>query len=184
DQVGDGFQQLMRGLFIVLLIASAWLIWKGPKETSHGKSPLQRLPIGPYIDLPRAGIPHVSLPGIISMGMGVGILVGLMGVGGGVLFMPLLVMVVGMSPHQAVGTSLGVVLCSTSVAVLRYGFKDQVSLWIALPMLTGSACGVQLGSWLCNRLHARKLRRYFALLVLTTAAMLVFKMIYTAAMSQ
>ncbi|MCP4378493.1 MAG: sulfite exporter TauE/SafE family protein, partial [bacterium] len=109
DQVGDGFQQLMRGLFIVLLIVSAWLVWKGPKETSHGKSPLQRLPIGPYIDLPRAGILHVSLPGIISMGMGVGILVGLMGVGGGVLFMPLLVMVVGMSPHQAVGTSLGVV---------------------------------------------------------------------------
>ena len=93
-------------------------------------------------------------------------------------------MVVGMSVHQAVGTSLGVVLCSTGVAALRYGFKDQVSLWISLSILTGSAVGVQFGSWLCNRLHARKLRRYFALLVLTAAAMLIAKMIYAAVVAQ
>jgi len=180
DLAGDGFRQLMRCLFVALMLVAAWLVWKGPKETSHGKSPLQRLPIGPYVDLPCAGITRVSLPGTIFMGLGVGILVGLMGVGGGVLFMPLLVMVVGMSVHQAVGTSLGVVLCSTAVAVVRYGFKDQVSLWIALSILTGSAVGVQFGSWLCIRLHARKLRRYFALLVLTAAAILVVKIVYAA----
>ncbi|MDP6544522.1 MAG: sulfite exporter TauE/SafE family protein [Phycisphaerae bacterium] len=181
ELAGDGFRQLMRCLFVALMLVAAWLVWRGPKETTHGKSPLQRLPIGPYVDLPRAGIMHVSLPGIIGMGLGVGVLVGLMGVGGGVLFMPLLVMVVGMSVHQAVGTSLGVVLCSTAVAVVRYGFKDQVSLWISLSILTGSAIGVQFGSWLCNRLHARKVRRYFALLVLGVAAMLAVKIVYTAA---
>ena len=180
DLVGDGFRQLMRCLFVALLLAAAWLVWRGPKQSARGKSPLQRLPIGPYVDLPRAGLPHVSLPGMISMGVGVGVLVGLMGVGGGVLFMPLLVMFVGMPVHQAVGTSLGVVLCSTVVAVVRYGFKDQVSLWIALSILTGSAVGVQFGAWLCNRLHARKIRRYFALVVLITAAMLAVKIVHAA----
>jgi len=180
DTLGDGFRQVMRGLFVVLLVVAAWLVWRGPKQTSHGKSPLQRLPIGPFIDLPRAGVMQVSLPGIIAMGLGVGILVGLMGVGGGVLFMPLLVMCVGMSVHQAVGTSLGVVLCSTIVAVIRYGFKGQVSLWIALSILSGSAVGVQFGSWLCDRLHARRLRRYFAILVLATAIMLVVKIVHSA----
>ena len=184
DLLGDGFRQLMRGLFVALMLAAAWLVWRGPKKTSHGKSPLQRLPIGPYVDLPRAGITHVSLPGLICMGLGVGMLIGLMGVGGGVLFMPLLVMFVGMSVHQAVGTSLGVVFCSTAVAAMRYGFKDQVSLWIALSILTGSAVGVQFGSWLCSRLHARKLRRYFALLVLTAAAMLAVKIVYAATLAQ
>ena len=181
DLMGDGFRQFMRGLFVALMLVAAWLVWRGPKETSHGKSPLQRLPIGPFVDLPRAGITHVSLSGMIVMGLGVGVLVGLMGVGGGVLFMPLLVMVVGMPVHQAVGTSLGVVCCSTAVAVFRYGFKGQVSLWIGLSILTGSAVGVQFGSWLCNRLHARRLRRYFALLVLTAAVMLIIKMVYSAA---
>jgi uncharacterized membrane protein YfcA len=184
ELAGDDFRQLMRGMFVALMLAAAWLVWRGPKETSHGKSPLQRLPIGPYVDLPRAGILHVSLPGMLVMALGVGILVGLLGVGGGVLFMPLLVMVVGMSVHQAVGTSLGVVFCSTSVAVLRYGFNGQVSLWVALSILTGSAVGVQFGSWMCTRLQARKVRRYFALLVLTAAAMLIAKMVYAAVAAQ
>jgi len=179
--MGDEFRQLMRGLFVVLLLAAAWLVWRGPKRTRHGKSLMQRLPIGPYVDLPRAGIDRVSLTGLIVMSLGVGVLVGLMGVGGGVLFMPLLVMVVGMSAHQAVGTSLGVVLCSTTVAVLRYGAEGRVSLWIALSILTGSAVGVQFGSWLCDRMHARRLRRYFALLVIGAAALLVVKMAYAAA---
>ena len=180
ELLGGGFKQLMRGLFVGLLIVSAWLVWRGPRETPHGKSLMQRLPIGPYVDLPRAGILHISLPGMIAMGLGVGLLVGLMGVGGGVLFMPLLVMVVGMSVHQAVGTSLGVVLCSTGAAVLRYGFKDQVSLWVALSILTGSAIGVQFGVWLCLKMQARKLRRYFALLVITAAVMLVVKIVSAA----
>jgi len=178
--MGDGFRQFMRGMFVVLLVSAGWLVWRGPKQTPHGKSLMQRLPIGPHIDLPRAGIKGVSLPGMIVMSLGVGLLVGLMGVGGGVLFMPLLVMVVGMSVHQAVGTSLGVVMVSTSVAVFRYGFTGQVSLWIALSILTGSAVGVQFGSWLCDRLQARKLRRYFALLVIGAALLLVVKMVYAA----
>jgi len=184
DLAGDGFRQLMRGMFVALMLAVAWLVWKGPKQIAGGKSPLQRLAIGPYVDLPRAGILGVSLPGMIAMGLGVGILVGLMGVGGGVLFMPLLVMFVGMSVHQAVGTSLGVALCSTVVAVVRYGFNDQVSLWIALSILTGSAVGVQFGSWLCIRSHARRIRRYFALLVLVAAAMLAVRIACSAVSAQ
>ncbi len=184
NMMGDSFRQLMRGMFVVLLLSAAWLVWRGPRQTPHGKSLMQRLPIGPYVNLPRAGITHVSLPGMIVMSLCVGLLVGLMGVGGGVLFMPLLVMVVGMSVHQAVGTSLGVVLCSTSVAVIRYGFTGQVSLWIALSILAGSAAGVQFGSWMCDRLHARRLRRYFALLVIGAAVLLMVKMSYTAAAAQ
>ena len=182
--MGDGFGYLMRGLFIVLMLVAAWLVWRGPRETSHGKSLLQRLPVGPYVDLPRAGISRVSLSGLLAMGLGVGVLVGLMGVGGGVLFMPLLVMVVGMSAHQAVGTSLGVVFCSAAVGVVRYGFKGQASLWIALSLLTGSAVGVQLGSWICYKMHARRLRRYFALLVLAVAAMVAGKMAYSLALAK
>jgi len=178
DMLGDSFRQLMRGMFVVLLVSAAWLVWRGPRQTPHGKSLMQRLPIGPHVDLPRAGIKGVSLPGMIAMSLSVGLLVGLMGVGGGVLFMPLLVMVVGMSVHQAVGTSLGVVCCSTIVAVVRYGLTGQVSLWIALSILTGSAVGVQFGSWLCDRLQARRLRRYFALLVIGAAVLLVVKMAY------
>jgi len=178
DMLGEHFRQVMRGLFVALMLAAALLVWKAPERAPESRSLLQRLPIGPFVNLRRAGLEGVSLPGLVAVGLGVGVLVGLMGVGGGVLFMPVLLLVVGMSAHQAVGTSLGVVVCSATVATVRYGLTGQVSLWIALSILTGSAVGIQIGSWICTRLHAQRLRRYFAVLVLVAAVMLAIKMIH------
>jgi len=169
---------VMRGMFVVLMLTSALLVFKATERDSQARSPLQRLGVGPFVNLRRAGLDGVSLPGLIAVGLGVGVLVGLLGVGGGVVFMPVLILVVGMSAHQAVGTSLGVVLCSATVATVRYGLTGQVSLWIAMSILTGSAVGVQIGSWICTRLQARRLRRYFAMLVASAAVLLAIRMLW------
>jgi len=174
--LGEHFAQVMRGLFVALMLAAALLVWKAPERDPQTRSLLQRLPVGPFVNLRRAGLEGVSLPGLVAVGLGVGVLVGLLGVGGGVLFMPVLILVVGMSAHQAVGTSLGVVLCSAIVATMRYGLTGQVSLWIAMSILTGSAVGIQIGSWICTRLRPQRLRRGFAVLVVAAAILLVVRM--------
>ena len=164
---------LMHGLFIVLLTVTAWLIARRDgRQDAPGRTPLQRLPLPPYIDLPRAGLARVSLVGLGLVGAMVGVLAGMMGIGGGVLLIPALVLVVGLSPHQAVGTSLGVVLFSAMAGGAKYALDDHVSMWIVMPLLVSSVFGVQLGAWICQGLQARRLRRYFALLVLAVAAML------------
>lgn len=167
------FDTFMKILFIVLLPLTAWLVWKGPAKGEAAKAPLQRIRLGPYVSLPDSDIPQISLPGLIAVGMSVGLLTGLLGVGGGVLFMPLLLLIVGLSAHKAVGTSLGVVLMASIAGTIKHGLAGNVCLPIALALLTGSASGVQIGAWICQHLKGLHLRRYFAILVLLVCAVLV-----------
>jgi len=168
----DNFTPMMHGCFIVLLVLTAWLVARDPHRRGRGKTLLQRLPLGPHVALPQANLEHVSLPGLCIVGMLVGVVTGMLGIGGGVLFMPILLVVVGLTAHQAVGTSLGVVLMSAIAGTILHGSEGNVNLWIAMTMLAGSAVGVQIGAWICDRLHARRLRGYFAVLVLVVAIVL------------
>ncbi len=169
------YDLFMDGLFIVVLVISAALVGLNASAERTGPSLLQRLPLPPRINLPRAELTGVSAPGIGAVGLLIGLMAGVMGIGGGVLFMPLLVLVVGLTPHQAVGTSLGVMVFSSTTAVIKYGLDDSVSLWVAMALLVGSALGIQLGAWLCQKLHASGLRRWFALLVLAVVAALAVR---------
>ena len=169
----ERFNLLMDGLFIVLLCVTACLVWRGSDRPRTGASPLQRLALPPYVALPAANLARVSAPGLLLVGLGVGVLTGLLGIGGGVLFVPLLILVVGLGPHQAVGTSLGVVLLGSIAGTIKHGAMGHVSLPVAMALLAGSVFGVQIGAWVCQKLHAGRLRRWFALLVIAVAAVLV-----------
>ncbi len=176
DSLADGdvdkFKTTMNILFIVLLLGTAILMRKERPEDHTRLAPLQRMRIGPFMSLPRYEIPRISISGMILTGVGIGVLTGALGVGGGVLLVPLLITVVGMSVHQAIATSLGVVFFAAFAGTIRYGVDGRVSLWIAISLLTGSVIGVRMGVSLCQRLNAHRLKKYFTLLVLAVAAML------------
>lgn len=173
------YRNMMDGLFVVLLAGVAWLVGRNRPPHRSGKSVLQRLRLPPYVDLPAARLRRVSLPGVCGVGLVVGLMTGMMGIGGGVLFMPLLVLVVGLGPHQAVGTSLGVVVFSAAAGTIKYGLDGNVNLWLVTALLASSVFGVQVGARICDRLHARGLRRYFAILVGLVAAAVGVRMAWS-----
>ena len=166
------FGILFRALYIMLLLVIAWVVSRGSKRGDGGRSPLQRMPVAPNIALRHAGLPDVSLPGLALVGVAMGVMKGLLGIGGGVLLVPLLLVVVGFNMHMAVGTSLGVVLFSSILGAVLYGRAGHVNLLLVMTLLAGSTVGVQVGAWLCERLHAQKLRRYFACVVLLAVVLL------------
>jgi len=168
----DRFDTFMKCLFIVLLLVTAYMVYRRAGEKRAKPTLLQRLPIGPRVDLPAAGLTGVSLPGLCLVGVTVGVVTGLMGVGGGVLFVPMLILVVGLSPHQAVGTSLSVVLFGSIAGTIKHGMLGNVNLAVAMSLLVGSTVGIQIGAALCRRLRGQRLREYFAALVLLAAAAL------------
>ena len=169
----------MHALFIVMLLATAVMIGGGTAAEHSVKSLLQRLRLPPYIDLRGAGLLRVSVPGLCAVGLSVGVVKGMMGVGGGVLFVPLLILVVGLAPHQAVGTSLGVVLFSSAAGAVKYGLDGNVNMWIVMALMVSSVFGVQVGAWICQKLHAHRLRRYFAILVLLVVVALACDFVVT-----
>jgi len=159
----------IHGIFtVVLLGAAAMIAWPSPSARGR-KSLLQRLPVGPRIDLPAANLPGISVTGAVATGVLMGFTSGLLGIGGGVLMVPLLVMVVGLSPHKAVGTSLGVIVISAVAGTVFYGIKGDVNLWIVMPLLVGSTVGIQIGAAICERLQPKRLKQYFAVVLFVTA---------------
>lgn len=169
----EAFTLTMHALFVLMLLPVAGLVLTWSPHAAS-RSLLQRLPLGPYITIRRVGLHGVSLPGLCMVGLGIGVFSGLMGIGGGVLLMPVMMLAVGLDVRQAVGTSLGVILFGSIAGALMYGHSGQVNLWIVMSLLVGSTFGVQIGAYLNRRLQAGRIRRGFAVLALLCVALLIF----------
>ncbi len=111
--------------------------------------------------------------GAIAIGLAAGVVAGLLGVGGGVLFVPGLVIFLGLGQHQAEATSLLAIVPVAIVGTLRHNRYGNVvrrdALLLGLLSVAGAAAGVALA----NALSGALLRDAFAALMLIVAAQLV-----------
>jgi uncharacterized membrane protein YfcA len=106
----------------------------------------------------------------LAIGVIAGVLSGMFGIGGGVVIVPMLMLVAGMKPEMATGTSLASLLLPVgALGALHYYRHDFVevrpALWIAL----GLAAGAYLGAQLALQLPARDLQRAFAVFLVFVA---------------
>jgi uncharacterized membrane protein YfcA len=113
------------------------------------------------------------MTGAVAIGVAGGIIAGLLGVGGGVLFVPGLVIFLGLDQHQAEATSLLAIIPVAIVGTYvqdRYGnVRRGDALLLGLLSLAGAAGGVVLA----NALSGTVLRDAFACLLLIVAAQFV-----------
>lgn len=106
---------------------------------------------------------------LFLFGLLAGALGGLMGVGGGVLLVPLLVHALRIGQHEAQGTSLAFVTVTAIVAAALYFQQGSMDVPLALWLSLGALPGVLLGAGLARRMTARRLRQAFGILLLLTA---------------
>jgi uncharacterized protein len=110
--------------------------------------------------------------GVLAVGLAAGVIAGLLGVGGGVLFVPGLVLLVGLSQHHAEATSLLAIVPVALVGTYRqdrYGnVRRRDALLLGLLSVAGAAGGVALA----NALSGAFLRDAFATLMVLVAVQL------------
>jgi len=111
---------------------------------------------------------------ILLAGAGVGLLTGILGVGGGFLIVPALVMLVGLPMFQAVGTSLVIIAANSLAGFLGHMGSHLLDLSITLVFVTAGMAGTFTGARLANRLPAKHLKRAFALFVIILAVFLLY----------
>ena len=142
---------------VFLFCVALWILWKAP-----------------------AGASEHALTGmldwLLSLGLGatVGLLAGYMGVGGGILAVPALTLLMGMSQQMAQGTSLALILVTAPMGALEHDRLGNV----ARPLLPGLALGALLGaplaSWLAQGLPQATLARGFAVFLIANVARMVW----------
>jgi hypothetical protein len=149
---------------LMLVVAVVMLARRGrPTADLHVHEPI--IEISPHFscDCPRA-------LKVLVTGLVVGLLTGFLGVGGGFIVVPALVLALSLSLPQAVGTSLLVIAVNSAAAfVVRVGHGVHVD-WVPVVVLTAMAvAGSLLGARVATRLPARTLSVGFAVLLLGVA---------------
>jgi len=111
--------------------------------------------------------------GAILLGLAGGVVAGVLGVGGGVLFVPGLVFFIGLDQHHAEATSLLAIVPVAIVGTLRNDRYGNVCRQDALVLGLLSVAGAAAGVALANLLSGRVLRDAFAALMVLVAGQLV-----------
>jgi uncharacterized protein len=117
----------------------------------------------------------LTLALVVAIGLAGGVLAGLFGVGGGILFVPTLALVLGLTQLHAEATSLLAILPTAVVGTWRQHRYGNVDVATAAWVGGASALGVQVGVLVAEALPEHLLRRLFALLLLLTAAQLSWR---------
>jgi uncharacterized protein len=112
---------------------------------------------------------------VALIGLGAGILSGLFGIGGGVIIVPLLVLVLGFTAQQAAGTSLAALLLPVGLfGAIEYWQAGQVNVLNAGLLALGLLLGAYLGARLGLSLPSEVVQRAFGVLLVIVGIRFVF----------
>jgi uncharacterized protein len=168
-------------LFAVVMLLAAFFMLREKKPLPPGDEAW----LAETVDGGSAGVPAVRpeappvermpLALIVVEGLAVGVLTGLVGVGGGFLIVPALVLLGKIPMKQAVGTSLLVIAMKSATGFL--GYLGQVEVpWAFMTLFTGVAVlGIVLGTYLVQYVSQAALKRAFALFLLVMGGFILYQ---------
>lgn len=119
-------------------------------------------------------MPTARVVPIVGSGVAAGVMSGLLGVGGGVVMVPLLVLVARQSQHEAHATSLAAVVLMGAVGAATFAAEGEVDVPVALALAAGSLFGAPLGARIMASIAEGPLKIAFGLLMLVVAGLLLW----------
>lgn len=110
---------------------------------------------------------------VVMLGLVVGVLVGLLGIGGGVVLVPAMVLLLHMDQHLAQGTSLFILLPPIGLGALReYWKRGQVDLRAGILCAAGMLVGAYGGSRIAMPIPSQNLKGLFGVFLMLAAYLL------------
>lgn len=113
--------------------------------------------------------------GLLLLGLVAGVFSGIVGIGGGIVLVPALVYIFGLSQHQAQGTSLGMLMLPVGIlAVMQYYKQGFVDYKLVAFIAIGFVAGGYLGGKLAVTIPETLIKRIFALFMIAVAVKMLF----------
>jgi len=195
ERIGQ-VDKVVRYLYLVLLALIAWMVFadvakkrrKEREALARGEEvdklatglewhkTFHKLKIPPMINFKVAQI-YCSAWLPITVSFLTGWLAGILGIGGGLIRMPMLIYFIGCPTHVAVGTDLFEVMISGLYGTATYTYKGRTELMAALIMLVGAAIGAQVGTVATKYIKGYGIRIAFGLAVVGCALSIVLKLL-------
>ncbi len=186
----------VRWLYVGLLTLIAWTVFhdvakrkaKDKAALASGKQidklatgiewhkTFHRMKIPPMMEFKVAGF-TMSIWVPIVLSFLTGWLAGILGIGGGLIRMPMLIYLVGCPTHVAVGTDLFEVMISGLYGAGTYTYKGRTELVAAMIMLVGASIGAQMGTVATKYIKGYGIRIAFGIAVLGCNISIIMKLI-------
>lgn len=145
-------RRLARAFAVFIFLVGVRLLWKVPEPTV---AVFHSGPAAIWFDLVLGGI--------------VGIVAGFMGVGGGIISVPVFTLGLGMSQQLAQGTSLAIILVAAPAGALEHVRHGNVIRKVVPWLAVGAVIGGPIAAWLVQGLPQAVLSRGFALFLIANA---------------
>jgi uncharacterized membrane protein YfcA len=162
----DAFSLVFSG---VLLVAAVNLMFGTPAALAAGAAGNSTV----RVPRRRPAAPNMEV-GVIGS-LVIGFISNLLGVGGGIIHVPFLILVMRIPTHRAIGTAHLILCVSSFVGTVVFAFLGHVNIHFAVPIGIGAIIGASLGADLARRMQASTLRRVLALLVMFVGLTLVIQ---------
>ncbi len=111
-------------------------------------------------------------PKLVAIGAGGGLLSGLLGVGGGIVMVPLLVLWARYPQREAHALSLGAIIPISIAGIATFGVAGEVRYGTAIALAAGSVVGARIGAGWLARIDERLLKIVFGTFLVGIAAVL------------
>lgn len=155
-------------IFALVMYAAAWKMLKPQRQhKSVGAAAV--------VDCPDGNCDAFQYTHIAVHGIAVGILTGVVGVGGGFLIVPALVLLSGLSMKQAVGTSLSIVAIKSFAGFAGYAGSVTIDYAMMGGFTIIAIAGSVVGSLISHRLPAELLKRGFGTFLVLVASYILIK---------
>lgn len=142
-----------------------------PQHNPHQHSWILKLPLKMRF---RTSKLYISALPPVALGLSIGILSSVLGIGGGFLMIPVMIYVLRMPTHVAIGTStLQVFFVSAASTFFHAVEGHSVDVVLALMLIIGGVTGVQYGVKMSGKMRGEMLRLLMAALVLAVAVRLL-----------
>jgi len=138
---------------------------------------IQSVKIPPMVSFPVSGIESISIWIVLGVGFFTGVLAGSLGVGGGFIRMPMLIYVLGVPTHVAVGTDLFEIIFSSGFGTITHALKGNVDFLMALVMQTGAVLGAQIGASATRFFAGPRIRLAFSFLPIIGAVLVIVRLL-------
>ncbi|HEY6963290.1 MAG TPA: sulfite exporter TauE/SafE family protein [Gaiellaceae bacterium] len=114
-------------------------------------------------------------PRLVAIGLAGGLLSGLLGVGGGIVMVPLLVFWAAYPQRDAHAISLGAIIPISCASVVTYGVAGQIRPFAAIALAVGSIAGARIGAGALARIEERPLKLVFGLFLAAVAILMLVR---------
>ncbi|MEA3510811.1 MAG: sulfite exporter TauE/SafE family protein [Actinomycetota bacterium] len=117
----------------------------------------------------------VEIVTLIAIGLFAGAIAASLGLGGGIIFVPAMVVLFGFDQHIAQGTSLAVIFPTAIVATVAHARRGNVRWHLAIPIGIAGIAGAVMGAQIALRLDPDLLRRMFGVFLLILAVRMAWR---------